>query len=141
MLSIHLKQSGRKTTQHAAPSAIITRLWHRLVGLAMSVNEDSRIKAVANSYVIKAYGQIITLFAAPIVVAGLLWMGSTLISVDRRLGNIETTVNLKMPDIYPRGEAVQAFATVNARVDGVVSDVQSNSHRVGALEDARNRYK
>lgn len=141
MLSIPLKRSAPKRNRQGERSDITMRLWRLLVGAAMSLNEDSRIKAVANSYVVKAYGQIMTLFAAPIVVAGLLWMGSTLISVDRRLSNIETTVNLRLSDVYPRGEATAQFSQIGSRIDGVVVDVEDLKHRTGALEDARNRYQ
>lgn len=75
----------------------------------------------------------------PIMTAAALYVGHTLNDLTDRVGKMETTMALTVPNVYPRGEALNALGTVNARIDGVVGDMNSTSHRISALEDARNR--
>lgn len=92
---------------------------------------NAKIETVADSAILRLLGR----GALALMIPAFIWFGSKLISIDQRLGNVETIVQLKAPDIYPRGEAAQAFSTVNARIDGLGIQIQSNTHRIGALED------
>lgn len=101
----------------------------------MSLNENPRVQALADSPLIS----LMVKGLVPIVVVLLSIQIARSQDISVRLAALETTMHDKMGDIYPRPEATQAFATVNARIDGVVTVQQFNSHRLGALEDARNR--
>lgn len=139
MLSIPLKPSAQKKTLRGELSEIITLLWRRLAGAVMSLNDSDRVASIADNRLLKVAAMASGAILAPITVAALLWTAHTLVDVGDRLGRIETTVNLKLGDVYPRPEAVAQFSQVGARMDGLTATVDSNTHRIGALEAARLR--
>lgn len=116
-------------------SGIIMKSVSRLVGLIMSLNENAKVQALADSPLIS----LMVKGLVPIVVVLLSIQLARSQDISVRLTALETTVHDKMDNAYPRPEAIQAFDTVNARIDGVVVVQQFNSHRLSALEDARNR--
>ena len=77
--------------------------------------------------------------AQVLVIPVLLWLGTTLMSMDSRLGKVEQIITDKIVDQYPRGEATQAFSAVSARVDANTSMIHDNTRRIENLEIARNR--
>lgn len=100
----------------------------------MALNED--VTVVAESRFLSVAAKV-GAACMPLVVAAMVYVGHTLTDLTDRVGKMETTMNLIVPTVYPRGEALNALATVNARIDGVAEAVSGNSHRIGALEDVR----
>jgi hypothetical protein len=96
---------------------------------------NAKIETVADSAILKMIGRGAQILAVP----AFLWFGNTLLSIDHRLSNVETTLAIKAPDIYPRSEANQAFQTLNARINGQDTIILSNTHRIGALEERADR--
>jgi len=71
-------------------------------------------------------------------VPGVLWVGATLMSVDNRLGKVETQLQVS-PAAYTRAEAVEFAKAISARFDGDERWIANNGHRLDALEVARRR--
>ena len=135
MRSIHLKQSGIQ--KRGGLSVTTTRWWKQLVGAVVSLNESSHVAAIADNRLLTMWSKVAVAIGTPIIVGMLGWTGSLLIHLDERVGKLENTMSLTLPDLYPRGEAVNNFGRVDARIDGVMEDVRSNTHRISALEDVR----
>lgn len=92
------------------------------------------LERVAESQWLKITGRA----GMALFVPGVLWVGGTLMSVDKRLGAVEKQLQVS-PVAYTRDEAVEFAKAMGARFEGDERWIQTNQHRIENLEDARDR--
>lgn len=92
------------------------------------------LERVAESQWLKVIGRA----GMALFVPGVIWVGGTLMSVDKRLAAVETTLKVS-PVSYTRDEAVEFAKAMGARFDGDERWIQTNQHRIEALEAVRRR--
>ena len=80
---------------------------------------DKRAEAIANSVYLTALNRLLLPIATPIVVAAIIWLGSTTLALDRSLAIQEremVRLSLELADIKRGRENDQALAALRARV-------------------------
>lgn len=94
-------------------------------------NKNPAVQSWADSKLFAIVARVATTLLVPLV----LLLLNRSAAIDTRLEHLETTINLKVPDIYPRGEAIATFQAVAARLDGMDSRIDNNTKRIGTLEE------
>ena len=96
-------------------------------------NKNPQIVSWADSKLLAVIARVGTAILVPLGI----WIATTASTINSRLDRMETIINIQMPNMYPRGEALAQFNADKNRMDGLDNQIQNNTARISNLEQDR----